>query len=104
MHRAARRIAVVIALALPVSVVACTQTKTSESRVPYVDDATITTKVRTAILQDSLLKVMQIEVETYKSTVQLSGFVDTPEMIVRAGEIARQVNGVLAVQNNLMVK
>ena len=47
---------------------------------------------------------MQIEVETYKSTVQLSGFVDTPEMIVRAGEIARQVNGVLAVQNNLMVK
>jgi osmotically-inducible protein OsmY len=104
MHRAARRIAVVIALALPVSVVACTQTTTSESRGPYVDDATITSKVEAAISRDSLLKVMRIEVETYKSTVQLSGFVATPEMIVRAGEIARQVSGVSAVQNNLMVK
>ena len=47
---------------------------------------------------------MQIEVQTYKDSVQLSGYVATPEMLVRAGEIARQVSGVLAVQNNLMVK
>jgi osmotically-inducible protein OsmY len=104
MHRAARRIAIVIALALSVSVVACTRTKTSESTVPLVDDATITSKVQTAILQDPALKAMQIEVQTYKDTVQLSGYVATPEMLVRAGEIARQVSGVLAVQNNLMVK
>ena len=64
----------------------------------------ITTNVKTAIFQDPALKVMPIEVETHKSTVQLSGFVDTPEMIVRAGEIARQVGGVSAVQNDLMVK
>lgn len=98
----ARRIA--IALALTVSVVACVQTKTGESTIPYVDDATITTKVETAILQDPALKSMQIEVATDKSIVQLSGFVDTPEMIVRAGEIAREVSGVSAIQNNLMVK
>lgn len=102
MNRAARRIA--IALALPVWVVACTQTKTSESTGQYADDAAITSKVEAAISQDPALKVTQIEVETYKNIVQLSGFVDTPELIVRAGELARKVTGVSAVQNNLMVK
>lgn len=102
MNSAAKRIA--IALALTVSVFGCAQTETSGSPGPYVDDAAITTKVETAISQDAALKAMQIEVETNKDTVQLSGFVDTPEMIVRAAEIARQVSGVLAVQNNLMVK
>jgi osmotically-inducible protein OsmY len=102
MNGAATRIAIV--LALSVLVVACAQTKTSESTVPQVDDAAITKEVETAILQDPALKAMQIEVETNKSTVQLSGFVDTPELIVRAGEIARHASGVSAVQNNLMVK
>jgi osmotically-inducible protein OsmY len=102
MIRDARRIAV--AMALPVMIAACAQTNTSERAGPYVDDAVIVTKVETAILQDPALKMMQIEVESYKDTVQLSGVVDTPEMIVRAGEIARRVSGVLAVQNNLMVK
>ena len=94
----------IIALALTASVIGCAQTKTSGGMDRHVDDATITTKVETAILQDPALKVMQIEVETNQSTVQLSGFVETPEMIVRAGEIARQVSGVAAVQNNLIVK
>ena len=104
MNGAARRIAITIALALPVSVVACAETKTSDSTDQYVDDAVLTAKVKTAILQDPALKLMQIEVETYKNTVQLSGFVDTPETLVHASEIARQVSGVSAVQNNLMVK
>jgi osmotically-inducible protein OsmY len=98
----ARKIA--IALALTISAVACAHIEIGDSTDQYVDDTAITAKVETAILHDPTLKVMQIEVETNKSTVQLSGFVDTPEMIVRAGEIARQVSGVLAVQNNLMVK
>jgi len=102
MNSAAKRIA--IALALTVSVVACAQTETSDRMGKYGDDAAITAKVEAAILQDPALKVMQIEVETNKSTVQLSGFVSTPDMIVRAGEIAREVRGVSAVQNNLMVK
>jgi osmotically-inducible protein OsmY len=104
MNGAARRIAVAMVLVLPMLVVACAQTKTNESTGQHVDDAAITIDVKTAILQDPALKVMQIEVETHKSTVQLSGFVDTPEMVVRAGAIARQVSGVSAVQNNLMVK
>ena len=104
MQTLARRIAIVIALALSVAVVACTQTKLSESPAPYVDDAVITNRVKTAIAQDPLLAAMQIEVQSYRDTVQLSGYVDTPEMLVRAGEIARQVSGVSAVQNDLMVK
>ena len=102
MKSAAMKIA--IALALTASVDGCARTQTSVSAGPYVDDAAITAKVETAISQDPALKAMQIEVETNKDTVQLSGFVDKPEMIVRAGEIARQVSGVAAVQNNLMVK
>jgi osmotically-inducible protein OsmY len=100
MNSVARRI--VAALALTVPVIGCAQTMTSEST--GQSDATITTNVQTAIMQDPVLKVMQIEVQTNKSTVQLSGFVATPEMIVRAGEIARHASGVSAVQNNLMVK
>ncbi len=102
MSSAAKRAA--IALALTVSVAGCAETTTRDRASQYVDDAAINTKVETAILQDPALKTMQIEVQTSKNTVQLSGFVDAPEMIVRAGEIARQASGGAAVQNNLMVK
>jgi hyperosmotically inducible protein len=104
MTRAARTIAIAIVLAVPVAISACAPTKTSESTGQYVDDATITTKVKTAIVQDPALKVMQIHVKTYQSTVQLSGFVDTPQMIARAGDVAGRVGGVTSVQNDLMVK
>jgi len=104
MNRSARIIAVAIALALPVSIGACAQTKTSESTGQYVDDAAITTKVKTAIVEDPALKVMEIQVTTYKNTVELSGFVDTPQMIARAGDVARHVSGVAAVENDLIVK
>jgi osmotically-inducible protein OsmY len=101
MNRSIKKMAV--ALALPVLVVACAQTKVSEGAPQHVDDAGVTTKVESAFLQDPILKTTHIEVVTYKSTVQLSGFVATPEMIVHAGQVARQVSGVSAVQNDLMV-
>jgi osmotically-inducible protein OsmY len=99
---AARRIAV--ALALTMSVIGCAQREASVSRGPHVTDATITAKVEAEISQDPALKAMEIEVRTDRGTVELSGFVTTPDMIVRASEIARHVSGVQAVQNNLMVK
>jgi hyperosmotically inducible protein len=102
MNGAAKRLAIVLALALAVS--ACAEPKTGDITGPHVEDAAITSSVEAALSQDTALKSMQIEVATKKSTVQLSGFVDTPAMIVRAGEIARQTSGVSAVQNNLMVK
>ncbi len=104
MNSTTRTFTFVVALALPLAIGACAQTKTSESTGQYVDDAAITTKVKTAIMEDSALKVMQIEVTTNRNTVQLSGSVNTPQMVAHAGEVARQVNGVSSVENDLIVK
>ncbi len=93
-----------IVLASMLAITACAQTSTNESTGAYVDDSAITGKVKTAILSDPALKVMQIDVTTYKNVVQLSGFVDSPQMVERAGTVAKQVNGVTSVQNNLIVK
>jgi osmotically-inducible protein OsmY len=83
---------------------ACAQTQTRESTGAYVDDSVITGKVKAAILQDPALKVTQIQVSTYKNVVQLSGFVDTSSMVRQAGTVARQVDGVTSVKNDLIVK
>ena len=93
-----------IVLASMLAITACAQTSTNESTGAYVDNSAITGKVKTAILSDPALKVMQIDVTTYKNVVQLSGFVDSPQMVERAGTVAKQVNGVTSVQNNLIVK
>ena len=82
----------------------CASTSTRESTGEYIDDTTITTKVKMAILDEPTLKVLQINVETYKSVVQLSGFVATSTQIARAGSIARSVRGVESVQNDLRLR
>ncbi len=82
----------------------CSSTRTHESTGEYVDDSAITAKVKAAILEDPTLKTFQISVKTYKGVVQLSGFVDSAEMIDRAGEVARKVSGVSEVKNDLIVK
>jgi len=82
----------------------CASTPTRESSGQYVDDSAVTTKVKAAIFDDPSLKVLQINVETFKGEVQLSGFVDSPQNIRRAGEIARGVRGVRSVKNDLIVK
>lgn len=70
----------------------------------YVDDAAITASVKSAIFQDPKLKASQIHVETFKNQVQLSGFVDSPKDITRAGQIAANVEGVQGVNNSLIVR
>lgn len=82
----------------------CAATATKESTGEYVDDASITTKVKAAFVHDDYIKSFDISVETFKGTVQLSGFVDNSEQKTRAGEVARGVNGVHDVKNNLTVK
>ncbi|HEX6958548.1 MAG TPA: BON domain-containing protein [Ferrovibrio sp.] len=83
---------------------ACASTSTSESTGQYVDSATITGKVKTALVRDPVTKARQIEVDTYKDVVQLSGFVDSAAEKQRAEQIARSVEGVRDVHNNLIVK
>lgn len=82
----------------------CTGTATRESSGEYIDSSVLTVKVKAAIFNDPMLKVLQIDVETFKDVVQLSGFVDSPEAAARAVEVARSVEGVKAVKNNMSVK
>jgi osmotically-inducible protein OsmY len=83
---------------------ACASTRTQESTGEYVDDSVITTKVKSLLAEDDFIKSFQISVETYKGTVQLSGFVNSRKAVDKAGEIARSVQGVKSVKNNLIVK
>jgi osmotically-inducible protein OsmY len=89
---------------LVLSIAGCAGSKRHESTGEYLDDSVLTTKVKASILGDSRLKVMQIDVETFKGIVQLSGFVDSSEAAARAVELARTVKGVKMVNNSLIVK
>jgi osmotically-inducible protein OsmY len=101
----AQRIATVVFTAASVlTVVGCASTPTKESAGEYIDDAAITTKVKASIFNEPTLKSTEINVETYKGTVQLSGFVAQPADITKAGEIARGVKGVQSVKNDIRVK
>jgi len=79
-------------------------TRTQETPGQYLDDSTITAKIKVTLLENSSLKSLQISVKTYKGVVQLSGFVDNRNMAARAGELANQVQGVKDVKNDLEVK
>jgi hyperosmotically inducible protein len=93
-----------LVLMLMATFVACASTSTHESTGGYVDDSVITTKVKSLLAEDDFLKSFQISVETYKGTVQLSGFVNSQTAVDKAGQIARSVQGVTSVKNNLIVK
>ncbi len=83
---------------------ACAATPTQESTGGYVDDATITAKIKTNLVQDAKVSSTDVHVKTYKGVVDLSGFVDSQSQISQAGLVAGQVSGVKAVHNNLIVK
>jgi len=104
MIRLPRLTAFALALALGSSLTACAAVQGRESAGQYVDDATISTKVRTQLVQAQSLKAFNIHVETMEGTVQLSGFVDTRAQKDQAGTIAQTVTGVVNVQNNILVK
>jgi hypothetical protein len=91
----------IIALA---AIVGCTGTPTQESAGQYLDDTAITTKVKAAIFKDDSLKSAEINVETFKGIVQLSGFVASAEDIPHAMWVAGSVGGVRAIQNDLRLK
>jgi osmotically-inducible protein OsmY len=82
----------------------CAGTPTKESTGEFVDDSTITAKVKAAFIHDETVKAGAISVETFKGIVQLSGFVDTAEQKFRAADLARGVRGVREVKNTISVK
>ena len=104
MKKRNRFVGYIVLVMLMVAFVACASTSKQESTGEYVDDSVITTKVKSLLAADDFLKSFQIGVETYKGTVQLSGFVGSQKAVDKAVEIARSVSGVKSVKNNLIVK
>lgn len=93
-----------ISMALVMSLVACAPSESRRGTGAYIDDAMISGKVKAALVADPELKATEINVETYKGTVQLSGFVAAPEHIPQAAALARKVKGVHAVKNDIAVR
>lgn len=97
-------LAAFIGIASPVLLSACANTATTQAPGSYVDDATITTKVKSDFVLDKTVDATNIKVETYKGTVQLSGFAKSQAEINRAVQIARNVAGVQSVRNDVLLR
>ena len=99
-----KRLTAIFFAILLASAMGCAGTSTQEGTGEYVDDSVITTKVKAAILNEPSLKVTEINVETYRRDVQLSGFVRSEADMYKAVEITRAVGGVLSVKNDMRLK
>ncbi|MBU3639828.1 BON domain-containing protein [Polynucleobacter sp. AP-RePozz3-80-G7] len=95
---------VLLAISVTLITSACAGSATSESAGQYIDDSAITTKVKAAIFNDPSLKSLEINVVTFKGEVQLSGFVGSIEQTNRAFDVAKTINGVTSVKNDMRVK
>jgi len=104
MKIAQRLITATFAAAVALTAVGCSSNPTAKSAGEYVDDAVITTKVKAAFAADPTVKATEINVETYKGDVQLSGFVAEAGDASKAVQIARGVQGVTSVKNDIRVK
>ena len=82
----------------------CASTPTKEGTGEYIDDSAITSKVKVALLQEKTLNSNEINVETFKGVVQLSGFVTSRSQISTAVEVARRVSGVKTVRDDMRIK
>jgi len=87
-----------------VALTACAGTPTRESTGEYIDDTLITSKVKAKYVESKEVSATAVNVETFKGTVQLSGFVETATERAKAEELARQVQGVKAVRNDIRLK
>ena len=99
-----RKLASLAGVLLMATALGCASTRTQEGTGEYVDDAVITTKVKAAILGEPTLKSAEINVETFKGVVQLSGFVSSQAAESKAVEVARNVGGVRSVTNSMRLK
>ena len=99
-----RRFATIASVLLVAIALGCASTAKQEGTGEYVDDTVITTKVKAAVLNEPTLKSAEINVETFKGVVQLSGFVGSQADIGKAVEVARGVPGVKSVKNDMRLK
>tara|TARA_R110002049_G_scaffold71546_2_gene184206 strand:- start:3501 stop:3812 length:312 start_codon:yes stop_codon:yes gene_type:complete len=87
-----------------VTTVGCAGSATSESTGEYIDDTWITTKVKAALVDDPVAMAREVNVETFKGVVQLTGFISSKEAMDQAMEIARSIEGVSSVKNDMRIK
>lgn len=99
-----KRFTTLLAAVALMALVGCASSRTQESTGQYVDDTVITSKVKAAIFNEPTLKSAEINVETFKGAVQLSGFVSTQSNILKAIDVARGVDGVKSVKDDMRVK
>ena len=97
-------IASFILVAAFATILGCASTSSKEGTGEYIDDSVITTKVKAAILNEETLKSSEVNVETFKGVVQLSGFVNSEADIATAASVARGVKGVTSVKNDMRLK
>src|SRR6478672_12984822 len=102
--RLSNRFVTLLSVILLASLLGCAGTSTKEGTGEYFDDTVITSKVKAAIFDEPSLKSAQVNVETFKGTVQLSGFVNSRADINKATEVARSVPGVTSVRNDMRLK
>ena len=99
-----KRLSTFFLTALLVFFVGCAATAKQEGTGEYIDDSVLTTKVKAAVFNEPSLKSTEINVETFKGVVQLSGFVNSQADINKAAEVAGDVKGVKSVKNDIRVK
>jgi osmotically-inducible protein OsmY len=104
MTRTTRTFSYFVAALIVSLAMGCASTDTRESTGQYVDDTMLTTKVKAAIFNEPTLKSAEINVETFKGTVQLTGFVSSRAAIDRAVEVTRGVAGVTSVRNDMRLR
>ena len=93
----------VLAIAAALALTACASTRTQQSLGENIDDRVVTGRVKAALIADPETKAREIDVETFRGVVQLNGFVDNSNERTKAASVARNVNGVKEVRNNLQV-
>lgn len=93
-----------LSIAMLLTLAGCAGSDTQRSTGQYVDDKTISTRVKTALISDKQVKARNIDVETYKGVVELSGFVESRDEAVRAVSLAHQVDGVKSVKDDMHVR
>lgn len=100
-HRAALVLAAIMGTAM---LAACSSTPSQQSTGQAIDDGVVTAKVKAKLIEDPVTKAHQINVDTFKGTVQLSGFVESNEARTRALQLARDVDGVKQVKDSLQIR
>lgn len=94
----------VLVFLLPLMLAGCAGTATQESTGEYIDDTVLTSRVKGVLLNDPQVSGLSINVETFKGTVQLSGFVKTVSERNRAVQLTRSVKGVRQVRNDILIR